>query len=41
MIKILTSVFRDMATYLALLFVAIVSFAGTFYVLSNNQPEGE
>ena len=41
MIKILTSVFRDMATYLALLFVAIVSFAGTFYVLSNNQPDGE
>ena len=41
MIKILTTVLRDMATYLALLFIAIVAFAGTFYVLSNNQPSGE
>ena len=37
MVKILSTVLKDMTTYLALLFIVIVAFAGTFYVLSNNQ----
>ena len=39
MIKLLMTVMFDMTTYITLLLVALIAFAGTFYILSNNQQQ--
>ena len=37
LIKTLVTVLDDMRAYITLLVIAIIAFAGTFYLLSNNQ----